>query len=155
MDLRCSLFSTVLALSHCLILLPEFVKVPEIFTFVMVLGAVWNNNGGIFGLFSLLLHFSFGLSYLGSLVLQGRKSHRSRRAQRQRPRRPSTAMGASTLWTLQPHLASEVTAHRCQAPTTLSNLKSSSSKRRSSNRALTCELSFILINEFIPSTLLI
>lgn len=89
----------------------------------------------------------FDSSLLGDLILccfsstpppQVKRNHQSRTAQRPRPPRPLTAMGALTLWTLRLHLASAATAPRCQAPTTPSSLKSSNSRRRSSSRASTC-----------------
>ena len=39
----------------------------------MVFGAVWNNNGGILGLFSVAVHSSSGLSYLVSFCSSGQE----------------------------------------------------------------------------------
>lgn len=63
-------------------------------------------------------------------------------------------MGALTLWTPRPRLASAATAPRCQVPTTPSSLRSSNSKRRSSSKALTCRFHHTHIYHFICNVML-
>lgn len=73
-----------------------------------------------------------------NLTLQARRNHRNRRIQTPKLQKPSTAMGALTRWTPRRHLALAATAPRCQALTTQSSLRSSSSRKRSLSKASTC-----------------
>lgn len=119
-------------------------------TFVMVLGS-WYSQ---YLLFPLIFHSSWVVSFCISFACQVKKSHRSRRAQRPRPRRPSTAMGALTLWTPQPRPVLAATAHRCLAPTTQSSSRSSNSRKRSSSKALTCTFSSAHFSNFLNQSVL-
>lgn len=81
-------------------------------------------------------------------TLQARRNLQSRRIQTPRLQKPSTAMGASTRWTPRRRLALAATAPRCQALTTQSSLRSSSSRKRSLSKASTCTFTHLTFQLF-------